>query len=180
MNTTKKIVLSGLFIALGIVLPMFFHLFGQAAGKMFLPMHIPVLLCGIITGPIYGLAVGIITPLLSSVLTGMPPMAPVPMAVIMTFELGIYGFVSGLVFNKLKQNVFVTLISSMILGRIAAGITVGFLIHIMGVTLKNPFMFVWAGITAGIPGIVIQLVFIPAIILLLQKQSLIGNKAEQC
>lgn len=41
-SATKELVLSALFIALGVVLPMVFHAIG--AGPVFLPMHIPVLL----------------------------------------------------------------------------------------------------------------------------------------
>ena len=50
MSKTKQIVLTGLFIALGLVLPMAFHSIPNA-GNIFLPMHIPVLLCGLVCGP---------------------------------------------------------------------------------------------------------------------------------
>ena len=46
---TKRLTLAALFTALGILLPLAFHLTGiPAAGQIFLPMHIPVLLCGLI------------------------------------------------------------------------------------------------------------------------------------
>ena len=50
MTQTKKLTLSALFLALGLVLP---FLTGQipTIGSMLLPMHIPVLLCGLICGP---------------------------------------------------------------------------------------------------------------------------------
>ena len=54
---------------------MLFHLAG-GMGVVFLPMHLPVLLAGFFLGPRFGLLVGIITPLLSSLLTGMPPLLP--------------------------------------------------------------------------------------------------------
>ena len=61
MKQTRKLVLSALFMALGIVLP---FLTGQIQqiGNMLLPMHIPVLLCGFICGWQDGLAVGLMTP----------------------------------------------------------------------------------------------------------------------
>ncbi|NLG36582.1 MAG: ECF transporter S component, partial [Clostridiales bacterium] len=46
---TRKLVLSGLFIALGYVLP-FFTMQIPALGRMLLPMHIPALLCGFLCG----------------------------------------------------------------------------------------------------------------------------------
>lgn len=76
-NQTVNLVMTGLCIAIGIVLPMAFHSVPNA-GSVILPMHIPVLLCGLICGPIYGLASGILTPALSSLLTQMPPMAYLP------------------------------------------------------------------------------------------------------
>ena len=84
MKNTKKLVLSALFLAIGLILP-FITMQIPAVGKMLCPMHIPVLLCGFITGWPYGLIVGFITPLLRSVLFGMPMM--VPNAVCMAFEL---------------------------------------------------------------------------------------------
>lgn len=62
---TKDIVLSALFLTMGLVLPIFTGQIPQI-GNMLLPMHIPVLLCGLICGWKYGLLVGFITPLLRS------------------------------------------------------------------------------------------------------------------
>lgn len=39
--------------------------------------------------------------------------------------------------------------------------------------LPNPFIFITGAITQGIPGIVIQLLLIPPIVLLLRKRKLI-------
>ena len=48
MEKVKKVTLSGMLFAIGLILPLFI---GQipAVGKMLLPMHIPVLICGLIT-----------------------------------------------------------------------------------------------------------------------------------
>ena len=91
----KNLVLSALFIAIGITLP---FLTGQLKiiGKMLLPMHLPVMLCGLICGWQYGLICGIITPLLRSVLFGMPLLFP--SAAAMSVELAVYGSVIGLLY----------------------------------------------------------------------------------
>ncbi|MGO5163200.1 ECF transporter S component [Fusicatenibacter saccharivorans] len=75
MEKVKKVTLSGILFAIGLILPFFF---GQipAVGKMLLPMHIPVLICGLILGWQYGLAVGFLLPLVRSVLFGMPVLYP--------------------------------------------------------------------------------------------------------
>lgn len=164
----KRIVLSGLFIAFGIVLPMIFHQFNMG-GPVFLPMHIPVLLAGLFLGPIEGLLVGIITPILSSLLTGMPPLFP--MLPIMIFELGTYGFVSGYFSRKFPEKLYLSLIAGMIDGRITAGIVVFVMVNFFGVKNMNPIMFVKGAIITGFPGIVIQLVSIPLLVKLMRKAT---------
>ena len=90
MKHSKRIhslVLSALFLALGLVLPFFTGQIPQI-GSMLLPMHIPALLCGLICGWQYGAVVGFIMPLMRSLLFTMPPLLT---AVAMAFELAAYG-----------------------------------------------------------------------------------------
>ena len=60
---TKQLVLTALFIAIGVVLPQAFHMVPNA-GSVILPMHIPVLISGYAVGPLFGLLCGILTPVL--------------------------------------------------------------------------------------------------------------------
>lgn len=171
--TTKKLVLSGLFIAIGLVLPLFTHTIGL--GTNILPMHIPVLICGFVCGWPYGLVVGVITPLLSSLLTGMPPL--IPYAITMAFELAAYGFMAGLLYKAFPKKtvfVYVSLIISMIFGRIVWGTA---MLAILGLTGK---VFTWVAFTGGafiesLPGIIIQIILIPILIIALKKAKLIEN-----
>ena len=94
-------------------------------------------------------------------LTGMPVMFP--MAVIMAFELGIYGLAASLAVRKFNLSVIPSLIVSMIAGRIAAGLTVAILVELFGVKM-NPLIYIKGAIITGIPGIIIQLIFIPALV----------------
>jgi hypothetical protein len=165
---SREIVLSGLFIALGIIVPIAFHAIG-GTGPVFLPMHIPVLVGGFILSPIYALMVGILTPLLSSVLTGMPVF--MPMAWIMMCELGVYGFMVALL-KKYSLNDVVALIGAMIAGRIAAGITVGILVRFVGIKFAPPLVYISGAVTGGLPGILIQLIFIPALLAAVKKANL--------
>lgn len=158
--TTKELVLSGLLLATGIILPMIFHMF-SLTGPIALPMHIPVLIGGFLLPIPLALALGIITPVLSGMLTGMPVMFP--MGVIMAVELGIYSLTASLATRKLKLSVIPSLAISMISGRIAAGFAVAVLVQLFGVKM-NPVMFVKGAVVTGLPGIIIQLLFIPALI----------------
>lgn len=121
-KSTKNLVLAGLFLALGLVMP-FLTAQIPNLGSRLLPMHIPVLLCGFVCGWRYGLSVGFVVPVLRSMLFGMPPMFP--HAIAMAFELATYGLLAGLFYQLLpKKNfsTYLTLILAMIGGRIVWGI----------------------------------------------------------
>lgn len=174
MKTTKtyKLVWSGVFIALGVVLP---FLTGQiqSIGNKLLPMHLPVLLCGFVCGAPYGLAVGLVVPLLRSALFGMPPMFPV--AVSMAFELGVYGLVTGMLYKKLpKKNgmIYAALIGAMLAGRLVAGVVNLILYGIEGGGYSVQ-MFMAGMFLNAVPGIVLQLVLIPVIIMALRKAKVL-------
>lgn len=166
----KTLVLSALFLALALVLP---FLTGQIPeiGSMLCPMHIPVLLCGFFCGWPWGLAVGFIAPLLRSLLFGMPPMFPV--AVSMAFELATYGSISGLLYRKLPQNklsVYISLLTAMIAGRLVWGL-VRFLCAGLDFSAFGLNAF-WSGAVAtAIPGIVVQILLIPVLVISLKKYN---------
>lgn len=170
MKSTKtyKIVWSGVFIALGIVLP---FLTGQiqSIGNKLLPMHLPILICGFVCGAPYGLAAGLIVPLLRSILFGMPPMFPT--AVSMALELAVYGFVTGLLYKKLPKNnamIYVALIGAMLIGRVAAGAVNVVLYGVQGSGYSMQ-MFMAGMFMNAVPGMILQLVLIPVIIMMLRK-----------
>lgn len=168
MLNIKKTVYGGLLVAIGVILPQLFHVFGQSAGQMFLPMHIPVLLAGLILGPYYAIGVAIITPILSMLITAMPP---VPMIYFMLFELVAYAVVSGLLSKKF--NVYITLIITLICGRIVYGLALVAAVSLFGMTFKFATTTAFfTGILTGLPGIAIQLVFIPLIMYALKKGGL--------
>ena len=98
MTKSKKLCICALCIAIGCVLPTFFHMFGL--GQAFSPLHFPSLLCGLILGPWYGLACGILNPVLCSLFTGMPPVARLAY---MVPEIACYGFFTGLIFRALRK-----------------------------------------------------------------------------
>lgn len=175
----KKLVLnvslSGMFLALAYVLP---FLIGQIPeiGKMLCPMHIPVLLCGFVCGAPYGLIVGLAAPLLRSLTLGVPPLFPTATA--MAFELAVYGLMAGLLYKMLpkkKINIYVSLIGAMIVGRIIWGVV---MFCLMGFSItKFGLAAFWAGAFANaIPGIILQIILVPVVIMFLEKSKLISDK----
>lgn len=156
--TTKKLVYTAVFLALGILFPMLFHLLGLP-GQVLLPMHVPIFLGALTLGPISGFIVGILTTILSSLLTGMPPM--IPMVPIMVFELAAYGFFAGFLYEKYPKNVFIPLITAMIIGRIVAGITAWSVFNIFNMDEINILAYISSSFVKGLPGIIMSLVLVP-------------------
>lgn len=169
-TNTNKLVLAGLFLALALVLP---FLTGQIPeiGAMLCPMHIPALLCGFFCGWPWGLAVGAVAPVLRSLLFGMPPMFPVAAA--MSFELAAYGLVSGLLYSRLprrKSSVYAALLAAMIVGRLVWG-AARFVFAGLDPSAFGLAAF-WAGaVTTAIPGILVQLLLIPVLVMALEKYA---------
>ena len=171
MFKTKKLVLAALFVTLGIVLPVAFHSIPNS-GSILLPMHLPVLLCGLILGWQYGLACGILTPLLSSLITGMPPFAYLPA---MLFELAAYGAVAGLLIKLIRTrskiaNIYIALIGAMLAGRVLFGVLNAVIFRFGAYSLS---LWLTAAFVTALPGIVIQLVLIPILIVAIEKAKLI-------
>ncbi|MBQ4537030.1 MAG: ECF transporter S component [Lachnospiraceae bacterium] len=180
-NSVKNMVLSAMFLAIGIILPFFTGQVPQI-GNMLLPMHIPVLLCGLICGWKYGLAVGIITPLLRSFLFPTPILYP--NAIAMAFELGTYGLVVGFWYQRSKWKCIVSLYRSMLLamicGRVVWGVVMIFLLGAKGNVFTLEAFLAGAFLNA-IPGIVLQLLVIPAIMMALHKTRMVqfSKKSEK-
>lgn len=172
--TTKKIILSGFFIALAYLLP---YLTGQLGtlGRALSPMHLPVLIAGFVCGAPAALVVGLIAPLLRSIIAGMPPLFPV--AISMALELAAYGFFTGLfykLFAKSKARVFGSLILAMILGRVVGGIANVILLGIAG-TPYTFSIFITGMFLEAIPGIILQIVLVPIIVIALEKAKVIKD-----
>lgn len=171
MNNIKKLIISAMLLAIGLVLP---FLTGQIQqiGNMLLPMHIPVLLCGLICGWQYGLSTGFIMPLLRSFLFSAP--AIFPNAVSMAFELATYGFLIGLIYNGSKWKCIRSLYRSMIIAMLGGRIVWGVVQTILlGMDVFTFGMFIGGAFLNAIPGIILQLILIPAIMLALHKTKLI-------
>ena len=172
MLKTKRLVLSALCVALCIILPTAFHTIPNA-GSIFLPMHIPVLVCGFVCGWPYGLACGLLGPALSSLFTGMPPAAMLPS---MACELAMYGLVTGFLYRRCKfasslANIYVTLISAMLCGRLFYGVLNTLIFKAGSYSLE---IWLAAAFTTALPGIVIQLLLIPVLITALQKSRVLN------
>ena len=168
-----KMILAALFLALAYVMP---FLTGQIPeiGSMLCPMHIPVLLCGFICGWPWGVTVGFVAPLLRSFMLGMPPLFPT--AFCMAFELAAYGAAAGLMHKFLprkKPYIYCSLVTAMIVGRIVWGAAMFVCMGIGGGSFTLA-AFLAGAITNAIPGIILQLILIPVIVMLLDRPGVLN------
>ena len=165
----KNMVVAALMLALAYILPNFTGNIPQF-GSMLLPMHLPVLLCGFLCGGPWGAVVGFIAPLMRSAILGM-----FPTAISMAFELAAYGFVTGFLYRRLSKNpggIYASLIGAMVCGRAVWGV-VRALMTLAGNNTFSFAAFIAGAFTTAIPGIVLQLAVIPALVLALQKAKLV-------
>ena len=174
-NSLLKMVLAALFLALAYVMP---FLTGQIPeiGSMLCPLHIPILICGFICGWPWGLVVGFIAPLLRSLTLGMPPLFPT--AVCMAFELSAYGAIAGLMHKILprkKPYVYVSLLTAMIVGRLVWGAAMFIFMGLNGANFTFA-AFIAGAFTNAIPGIVVQIVLIPLIVMVLDNLKVLKLK----
>lgn len=170
-------ILAGLFAALGVILP---SVTGgiPTIGQRLLPMHLPVLLCGFVCGPFWGLLCGAVTPLLRSGITGLPVMFPI--AVSMAFELAAYGFLSGFFYRWLLKKydgrsigrIYLALIGAMLGGRIVMGLA-NSLLYMAVPTGYSWKLFVAGAFVNALPGILVQLILIPVLVIALKKAGMI-------
>ena len=178
-TNTKKLCVCGICIALCYVLPVAFH--AVALGSALSPMHIPVLLCGLICGGWYGAICGLVGPILSSVLSGMPPVTAL---LFMVPELVAYGLVSGLCVSLIRSgktvvDLYISLAVAMLLGRIVGGIAKA--LFFLG-TGQAFGIAAWVSgyFVTSAPGIVAHLVLIPPLVLVLMGAGVIPARYRSC
>lgn len=169
----RRLVMTALCVALGVVLPQTMHAIPNA-GSVLLPMHIPVLLCGLTCGWGYGLISGVLTPALSHLITGMPPAALLPA---MVCELAAYGLISGLAAKVIRTgkrtvDIYLQLIAAMLIGRVVYGAANALFFRAGAYSME---VFITAAFVTALPGIILQLVLLPALILILEKAKVLES-----
>ena len=172
MSSVKKMCICAFCIALCYVLPQAFHVL--PLGSLLSPMHLPALLCGLVCGWPYGLVCGALGPVLSFLLSHMPP---VPVLISMIPELAVYGMAAGLGMNFIRTgrtlpDLYLSLLPALVLGRIAGGVA-KVLFYLSAAESYTVAMWVEAYVVGTLPAIVLQLVLLPALVWGLMRAGLI-------
>jgi len=150
----KKAVLGqALFMALALIIPSITHRLGFSY-LVAQPMHWMILFAGLTYGPVSGLILGASVPVLSFLITGMP----VPMMLpLMIPELAIYGFLTGLL--KEKVSAFGSLAIALITGRIVFAL----LLAMTGGLTVPILQYAQTTWTPGLVAVILQIALLPVL-----------------
>ena len=152
------VLLAGLFSSLAIIFPIIFHAIGL--GSAFLPMFFPVVVAGFLINIESALLVSIISPLLSAILTGMPPFFP-PVVFIMMAEGVVLVTVPWLLYQKYRINISLSLVFTLVLDRAVLLVVV---VVVSGwLDLPGDILGI-ISVARGLPGLLVMLVVIPPLV----------------
>lgn len=167
-NKTRNMTQSALFMSLGIVFPILFHASGL--GAVFLPMFWPMAIAAFYLPFVFILVTGLCTPLLSMLLTGMPPF---PVVFIMMIEIPVMMSAIYLTRKWMQLGTLPTLFIAFIFSRIALFFSILIFGTVLGIS-EN--WLSWAYILKGLPGIITMLIFITILMFILKKEPFLWRK----
>lgn len=153
---TLQMIEGALFMALGFVFPVVFHMAGM--GKVFLPMFWPLAVSGFFLTRPFAAAVGLLTPLISFLLTGMPP---IPILQLMMIELSVMTLTIRLLFDQTRLGAFWIVIAGLAVSRIVTWIGAEGIAPLLGLP---PDLYALSKIIEGIPGIIAILIVVPLLV----------------
>lgn len=162
--SVRLLPLAAMFTALGVLFPQLFHMLGL--GSTFLPMFLPVLAAGMLLPLRLSLIVGILTPLASWMLTGMPPLSP-PILPLLVIELAAVALVSGTLRQGLRWPVMAVVMVAMAADRLLLLLIIEGVSAVAGV--RHPLLGP-AAVLAGLPGVLLAVFVLPPAVRLIESR----------
>ena len=167
LSRARELALAGLMGALGLLLPIGFHALGWG-GQVFLPMHLPVVVAGFLVSPATAVTLGVLVPFLSSVLTGMPPLAP-PVAPLMALELAAKAGVASLVYRSLRLPMWVALLASIVADWVVLALAAWLAAGVFAIK-AGAIQYVAAAVAISLPGTILQVIAVPLTVLAVERR----------
>lgn len=165
LSRARELSLAGLLGALGLLLPIGFHMLGWL-GKVFLPMHLPIVVGGFLLSAGTAAGLGLIVPLLSGALTGMPPF---PLAPLMSAELAVKAVVASLLYRRLGAPMWLALPAALIADWLVLALAALALADFFAIG-RPPLAYVLGVIALGWPGTLLQLIGVPAAVKTIERR----------
>lgn len=154
----NNLLLCAIFSALGIIVPILFHVLGL--GNVFLPMFLPLAVGAFFLSIENAAVLGIITPIVSGLLTGMPPFHP-PIVFVMTAELFVFCLLISLLCHKTRLPVLAVVIIALIAERLTQVFLYYFIMPHFGISSQAFSIY---SIIKVLPGMVLILVITPILV----------------
>lgn len=155
----RELARCGVLGAAALLLPVLFHL--VRLGHVFMPMYLPLVTLAFLVRPLPAASTALLVPLLSAVVTGMPPLYP-PVAVVMAVELAVMAaLIAAVVGRWPAANPWLLLAAALALGRVLHVAAV----YGLALVIKLPAAFL-AGVSllAGWPGVLLMLAVVPPVV----------------
>jgi hypothetical protein len=162
-NIYRYIPISALFAILGVIFPVLFHFTGL--GSTFLPMFLPVVMASTLMPPPFAVSVAVITPLVSYLFTGMPPIYP-PILLLVILELLLISFLTSYLYFLKRKSIYLTLVIVMTADRLVLYL---FVMLFAGYLGFPPNFYSAVAVLHGIPGIILIFVVVPLSLQFLKK-----------
>ncbi|MBR9978942.1 MAG: hypothetical protein KFH87_12725 [Bacteroidetes bacterium] len=160
----RRIPMAAMFTALGVLFPQLFHLLGL--GSAFLPMFLPVLAAAMLLPLRLACTVAVLTPIVSWLLTGMPPLSP-PILPLLLIELLAATCLLSLLRLQLRWHVLPAVAVTMLADRVLLYLIIEGVSAAAGVT--HP-MLGPAVVLVGLPGVLLAVVVLPSAIMLIEHK----------
>jgi hypothetical protein len=164
--TARDLAYAGLFGAGALLLPVIFHLL--QLGHALMPMYIPLAALPFLVRGRVAVVTALLVPLLSGIVTGMPPLYP-PIAPIMALEMA---FMSGLIATWIRlrpgTSPLVVLFPTLIAGRL-----LNFALSYGAAVLLNlpPWFAAGLSFIAGWPGVILMMIVVPPLVAVIGPRS---------
>ena len=170
-SQTKHFTLSALFMALGVLLPIIFH--GLLLGPVFLPMFWPIALAPFFIPTSFAIMVGFLTPIVSTLFTGMPPISP-PILQMMVFELIFLAGTISLLYQKTRIGTFWLILIGILVSRMVLYLSAGLMAPYLGLPSKMVSLYYFL---KNIPGVLIMLGMMPLIVYRLKHENIFKKRS---
>jgi hypothetical protein len=156
----RELAYAGVFGAVALLLPVLFHL--VYLGHVFMPMYLPLVALAFFVRPPVAVTTSVVTPLISGVLTGMPPFYP-PVAPMMSIELGLASLAISAVCTRWpRANPWLVLVPVLLAGRVLyLGLVYAFALLID----LPPAFYAGASLIKGWPGVILMIIVLPPVVL---------------